>query len=69
MDLNAERVINDQIVPVTNESELMYIFSFGGPNEELYWSLPVFPGEIYVTLFPFLFISGYQLFSFVLFIV
>ncbi|XP_045784357.1 basement membrane-specific heparan sulfate proteoglycan core protein-like isoform X5 [Maniola jurtina] len=44
MDINADRVINDQFVPVVNESELMYVFS-DQPIEELYWSLPVFPGN------------------------
>lgn len=43
-DLNAEQVINDQFVPAPNESELMYMFSFP-PNNDLYWSLPVFPGK------------------------
>ncbi|CAK1554719.1 unnamed protein product [Leptosia nina] len=43
-DLNGEQVINDQFLPVPNESELMYIFSTP-PAEELYWSLPVFPGN------------------------
>lgn len=44
MDINAERVINDQFVPVFNESELMYTFT-DQPLTDLYWSLPVFPGK------------------------
>lgn len=44
MDYNAENVIRHGFVPATNESELMYIFNFP-PVEELYWSLPVFPGN------------------------
>lgn len=43
-DLNAEQVINDQFVPMPNESELLYTFNFP-PDQTLYWSLPVFPGE------------------------
>jgi hypothetical protein len=43
MDLNGERVLNDPIVPMPDDSELMYVFTFP-PNEELYWSLPIFPG-------------------------
>ncbi|XP_045509969.1 basement membrane-specific heparan sulfate proteoglycan core protein isoform X5 [Colias croceus] len=43
-DLNGEQVINDHFVPAPDESELMYIFSFL-PEGELYWSLPVFPGN------------------------
>ncbi|XP_069364961.1 basement membrane-specific heparan sulfate proteoglycan core protein isoform X10 [Maniola hyperantus] len=44
MDINADRVINDQFVPVVNKSQLMYVFS-DQPIGELYWSLPVFPGN------------------------
>lgn len=44
MDYAASEVINDQFVPMPNESELMYVFS-SRPDKELYWSLPVFPGE------------------------
>lgn len=44
MDLNAEQVINDQFVPSPKQSELMYMFS-SPPLEELYWSLPGFPGK------------------------
>ncbi|CAH4038665.1 unnamed protein product [Pieris brassicae] len=43
-DLNGQLVINDQFVPAPDESELMYMFS-SPPQEELYWSLPVFPGN------------------------
>ncbi|XP_038216735.1 basement membrane-specific heparan sulfate proteoglycan core protein-like isoform X6 [Zerene cesonia] len=43
-DLNGEQVINDHFVPAPDESELMYIFSFL-PEGELYWSLPIFPGN------------------------
>ncbi|XP_049885171.1 basement membrane-specific heparan sulfate proteoglycan core protein-like isoform X3 [Pectinophora gossypiella] len=43
-DLNGEQVIDDQFVPDPNESELMYTFPFP-PDGELYWSLPVFPGN------------------------
>ncbi|CAH0716594.1 unnamed protein product, partial [Brenthis ino] len=44
MDLNAEQVINDQFLPSPKQSELMYIFS--SPQiSDLYWSLPVFPGN------------------------
>lgn len=42
-DLTARRIINDQFVPSTRESELTYIFSFPA-NEELFWSLPHFTG-------------------------
>lgn len=42
-DFNADTVISDGFLPATNESELMYVFS-DPPVEELYWSLPVFPG-------------------------
>lgn len=48
-DINSERVINDHFVPVPNESELMYMFSYP-PDETLYWSLPVFPGEFLVGI-------------------
>lgn len=44
MDINAETVINDQFVPVPDKSELMYVFPFPA-DKDLYWSLPVFPGE------------------------
>ncbi|XP_041987673.1 basement membrane-specific heparan sulfate proteoglycan core protein-like isoform X2 [Aricia agestis] len=44
MDINADNVINNQFVPVPTQSELKYIFTFP-PNQELYWSLPVFPGN------------------------
>nr|XP_026490200.1 basement membrane-specific heparan sulfate proteoglycan core protein isoform X1 [Vanessa tameamea] len=44
MDLNADQVINDQFIPSPKESELMYVFS-SIPYDELYWSLPVFPGN------------------------
>ncbi|CAH2103371.1 unnamed protein product [Euphydryas editha] len=44
MDINADQVINDQFIPAPRESELMYVFS-STPYEELYWSLPVFPGN------------------------
>ncbi|KAJ8737311.1 hypothetical protein PYW07_000582 [Mythimna separata] len=43
-DLNAERVIKDNFVPMFQQSELMYTFSFQ-PEIELYWSLPIFPGN------------------------
>ncbi|KAL4717631.1 hypothetical protein ACJJTC_000780, partial [Scirpophaga incertulas] len=43
-DLKAERVLDDHITSIPNESELMYVFNFM-PDEELYWSLPVFPGN------------------------
>ncbi|KAJ8737484.1 hypothetical protein PYW08_000079 [Mythimna loreyi] len=43
-DLNAERVIKDNFVPMFQQSELMYTFSFR-PEVELYWSLPIFPGN------------------------
>ncbi|XP_045489882.1 basement membrane-specific heparan sulfate proteoglycan core protein isoform X8 [Pieris rapae] len=43
-DLNGQLVMNDQFVPAPDESELMYMFS-STPQEELYWSLPVFPGN------------------------
>lgn len=43
-DLNAERVIKDNFVPMFQQSELMYTFSFR-PDSELYWSLPIFPGK------------------------
>lgn len=45
MDINAARVINDQFVPEPDQSELTYIFS-DEPDEELYWSLPLFPGKV-----------------------
>lgn len=45
MDVNAQRVLTDHIVSMPTESELMYVFQFP-PDEELYWSLPVFPGKI-----------------------
>ncbi|XP_050360621.1 basement membrane-specific heparan sulfate proteoglycan core protein isoform X5 [Nymphalis io] len=44
MDLNADQVINDQFIPSPKESELMYVFS-SIPYDDLYWSLPVFPGN------------------------
>ncbi|CAG9782356.1 unnamed protein product [Diatraea saccharalis] len=44
MDLNAERVVSDHIVSMPLNSELMYVFDFP-PDEELYWSLPNFPGN------------------------
>ncbi|XP_037299981.1 basement membrane-specific heparan sulfate proteoglycan core protein isoform X7 [Manduca sexta] len=44
MDLNANQVISDNFVPVPNQSELSYVFQYP-PNQELYWSLPVFPGD------------------------
>ncbi|XP_052746482.1 basement membrane-specific heparan sulfate proteoglycan core protein isoform X2 [Bicyclus anynana] len=44
MDINADRVINDQFIPAVNESELMYVFT-DQPLADLYWSLPVFPGN------------------------
>lgn len=44
MDLNADQVINDQFIPAPKESELMYVFS-SRPYDDLYWSLPVFPGK------------------------
>ncbi|KAJ0183614.1 hypothetical protein K1T71_000037 [Dendrolimus kikuchii] len=44
MDLNAETVLNDHFLPVPDKSELTYVFSFP-PNVDLYWSLPVFPGN------------------------
>ncbi|RVE42173.1 hypothetical protein evm_013174 [Chilo suppressalis] len=44
MDLNAERVLSDHIVSMPLNSELMYVFDFP-PDEELYWSLPNFPGN------------------------
>ncbi|KAL0852381.1 hypothetical protein ABMA28_000578 [Loxostege sticticalis] len=44
MDVNAQRVLTDHIVSMPTESELMYVFQFP-PDEELYWSLPVFPGN------------------------
>lgn len=43
-NLNGDLVINDQFVPAPKESELLYIFS-SPPDQTLYWSLPVFPGE------------------------
>lgn len=46
MDLNADQVINDQFIPAPKESELMYVFS-SRPYDDLYWSLPVFPGKLY----------------------
>lgn len=46
-DLNAENIINDAFVPVPDKSELMYVFTFP-PNEQLYWSLPVFPGWLLI---------------------
>lgn len=42
-DLNSANIYKDDFVPQPDRSELMYIFAFP-PNEELYWSLPVFPG-------------------------
>ncbi|XP_028173989.1 basement membrane-specific heparan sulfate proteoglycan core protein isoform X3 [Ostrinia furnacalis] len=44
MDVTASRVLTDAIVSVPIESELMYVFSYP-PDTELYWSLPVFPGN------------------------
>ncbi|XP_068617476.1 basement membrane-specific heparan sulfate proteoglycan core protein isoform X3 [Battus philenor] len=44
MDLFASEVISDKFVPVPHESELMYVFQ-SRPAKELYWSLPVFPGN------------------------
>ncbi|GBP05936.1 Basement membrane-specific heparan sulfate proteoglycan core protein [Eumeta japonica] len=38
-DLKGNTIINDQFVPMTEESELQYVFPFH-PEEELYWSLP-----------------------------
>lgn len=43
-NLNGDLVVNDQFVPAPRESELSYIFSHP-PDQTLYWSLPVFPGE------------------------
>nr|XP_037874357.1 basement membrane-specific heparan sulfate proteoglycan core protein isoform X3 [Bombyx mori] len=43
-DLNAEKIYNEHFVPVPDKSELMYIFSYP-PENELYWSLPIFPGN------------------------
>ncbi|XP_048488585.1 basement membrane-specific heparan sulfate proteoglycan core protein isoform X3 [Plutella xylostella] len=40
----ADSVVHSEFVPAANESELMYVFTYP-PNEELYWSLPVFPGN------------------------
>lgn len=50
MDLNADQVINDQFIPAPKDSELMYVFS-SRPYDDLYWSLPVFPGKLYKNLF------------------
>lgn len=47
MNLNADSVIKNQFVPATNESELIYEFSYP-PNEELFWSLP-FSGTFYTA--------------------
>lgn len=44
MDLNADVILNDHFVPVPDKSELMYVFSYP-PDMELFWSLPVFPGN------------------------
>ncbi|XP_045541991.1 basement membrane-specific heparan sulfate proteoglycan core protein isoform X1 [Papilio machaon] len=44
MDLQGSVVINDQFVSVPIESELRYVFT-RPPNQDLYWSLPVFPGN------------------------
>ncbi|XP_072931305.1 basement membrane-specific heparan sulfate proteoglycan core protein [Epargyreus clarus] len=44
MDLELEQVISEQFIPDPNHSELMYTFSYP-PQNELYWSLPVFPGN------------------------
>uniref|UniRef100_A0A2A4JY62 Hemolin n=1 Tax=Heliothis virescens TaxID=7102 RepID=A0A2A4JY62_HELVI len=43
-DLKAERVIKDNFVPMFQQSELMYTFGFI-PDVELYWSIPIFPGN------------------------
>ncbi|XP_047041100.1 basement membrane-specific heparan sulfate proteoglycan core protein-like isoform X2 [Helicoverpa zea] len=43
-DLKAERVIKDNFVPMFQQSELMYTFGFR-PDVELYWSIPIFPGN------------------------
>lgn len=47
MDINAEHVYADDFVPVPDKSELMYIFNFPA-TRDLYWSLPVFPGKVFV---------------------
>ncbi|XP_050682975.1 basement membrane-specific heparan sulfate proteoglycan core protein isoform X5 [Leptidea sinapis] len=44
MDINGEQSINDHFVPSPNESLLMYVFDMS-PVRDLYWSLPVFPGN------------------------
>ncbi|XP_022832802.1 basement membrane-specific heparan sulfate proteoglycan core protein-like isoform X3 [Spodoptera litura] len=43
-DLNAERVTQDNFQPMFQQSELVYTFAFR-PDIELYWSLPIFPGN------------------------
>ncbi|KAH9644190.1 hypothetical protein HF086_008679, partial [Spodoptera exigua] len=43
-DLNAERVTQDNFQPMFHQSELVYTFPFR-PDIELYWSLPIFPGN------------------------
>ena len=48
-DLKAERVIKDNFVPMFQQSELMYTFSFR-PDVELYWSLPIFPGKYAIII-------------------
>nr|XP_032526331.1 basement membrane-specific heparan sulfate proteoglycan core protein [Danaus plexippus plexippus] len=46
MNINADQVINDQFQSAPKESELTYIFSQQPiSGEDLYWSLPVFPGN------------------------
>ncbi|XP_053624887.1 basement membrane-specific heparan sulfate proteoglycan core protein isoform X4 [Plodia interpunctella] len=43
-NLNGNNVVASNFVPMPDYSELMYTFPFP-PNEELFWSLPVFPGN------------------------
>ncbi|XP_060809746.1 basement membrane-specific heparan sulfate proteoglycan core protein isoform X4 [Amyelois transitella] len=43
-NLNGNNVLASSFVPMPDASELMYTFPFP-PNEELFWSLPVFPGN------------------------
>ncbi|KAM3968767.1 basement membrane-specific heparan sulfate proteoglycan core protein isoform 3-T3 [Aphomia sociella] len=43
-NLNGDREYNSNFVPLPKNSELRYTFQFP-PSEDLYWSLPEFPGN------------------------
>ncbi|XP_052752510.1 basement membrane-specific heparan sulfate proteoglycan core protein isoform X3 [Galleria mellonella] len=43
-NLNGDQEYNTDFVPLPKNSELRYTFQFP-PSEDLYWSLPVFPGN------------------------